>query len=179
MLKKILIVLAVIVIVFLIIVATRPAEFRVTRSTSIAAPPPVAFAQVNDFHKWEAWNPWGKIDPAMKVTYEGAPAGKGAIYTWAGNSEVGEGRMTITESRPSDLILIHLEFFKPMAGVSLTEFTFKPEGNQTVVTWTMTGQNNFIAKAMCLFMNMDKMIGGQFEKGLAAMKSIVEATPKP
>jgi hypothetical protein len=179
MLKKILIVLAVIVVVFLIIVATRPAEFRVTRSASIAAPPPVAFAQVNDFHKWEAWNPWGKIDPAMKVTYEGASAGKGAIYTWAGNKEVGEGRMTITESRPSDLILIHLEFFKPMAGVSLTEFTFKPEGNQTVVTWTMTGKNNFIAKAMCLFMNMDKMIGGQFEKGLAAMKSIVEATPKP
>ena len=179
MLKKILLVLAVIVVVFLIIVATRPAEYRVTRSASMTAPPPVAFAQVNDFHKWEAWNPWGKIDPAMKITYEGASAGKGAIYTWVGNSEVGEGRMTITESRPSDLILINLEFFKPMAGVSLTEFTFKPEGNQTVVTWTMTGKNNFIAKAMCMFMNMDKMIGRQFEKGLAAMKSVVEATPKP
>ncbi len=179
MLKKILLVLLAIVIVFLIIVATRPAEFRVTRSASMAAPPPVAFAQVNDFHKWEVWNPWGKIDPAMKITYEGASAGKGAIYTWAGNNEVGEGRMTITESQPSDLILIHLEFFKPMAGVSLTEFTFKPEGNQTVVTWTMTGKNNFIAKAMCMFMDMDKMIGGQFEQGLAAMKSVVEATPKP
>ena len=179
MLKKILLVLAAIVVVFLIIVATRPAEFRVMRSASMAAPPSAVFAQVNDFHKWESWNPWGKIDPAMKVTYEGPSAGKGAIYAWVGNNEVGEGRMTITESRPNDLILINLEFFKPMAGVSLTEFTFKPEGNQTVVTWTMTGKNNFIAKAMCMFMSMDKMIGDQFEKGLAAMKSIVEATPKP
>ena len=179
MFKKILIALAVIIVVFLIIVATRPGEYRVTRSASITAPPATVFAQVNDFHKWEPWNPWGKIDPAMKVNYEGPPAGKGAIYSWVGNSEVGEGRMTITESRPNELILIHLEFFKPMAGVSPTEFTFKPDGNQTVVTWTMTGKNNFIAKAVCLFMNMDKMIGGQFEKGLAAMKAIAEAAPKP
>ncbi|HMJ89486.1 MAG TPA: SRPBCC family protein [Candidatus Acidoferrum sp.] len=178
MMKKILIGIAVIVVVFLIVVATRPGEYRVTRSATIAAPPAAVFAQVNDFHKWEAWNPWGKIDPAIKQTYEGAPAGKGAIYAWVGNKDVGEGRMTITESRPSDLILINLEFFKPMAGTSLTEFTFKPEGNGTIVTWTMSGKNNFMAKAMCLFMNMDKMIGGQFEKGLAAIKAVVE-TGKP
>jgi hypothetical protein len=134
---------------------------------------------VNDFHNWEAWNPWGKTDPAMKQTYEGAPAGPGAIYTWVGNKEVGEGRMTITESRPSDLIRIKLEFFKPFAATNIAEFTFKPEGNQTVVTWNMTGQNNFKAKAIDLFMNMDKMIGGQFDKGLAEMKSIVETAPKP
>ena len=134
---------------------------------------------MNDFHNWEAWNPWGKTDPAMKQTYEGAPAGPGAIYTWVGNKEVGEGRMTITESRPSDLIRIKLEFFKPFAATNIAEFTFKPEGNQTVVTWNMTGQNNFKAKAIHLFMNMDKMIGGQFDKGLAEMKSIVETAPKP
>ena len=103
---------------FGVIVALQPSEFRVARSTTISAPPPAVFAQVNDFHKWEAWNPWGKIDPAMKQAYEGAPAGTGAIYTWIGNNEVGEGRMTITESRPNDLIRIKLEFFKPFAGTA-------------------------------------------------------------
>jgi hypothetical protein len=178
MLKKILIAVAVIIVVMVVIVALQPTEFRVARSTTISAPAPAVFAQVNDFHKWEAWNPWGKIDPAMKQTYEGAPAGIGAIYTWAGNNEVGEGRMTLTESRPSELIRIKMESFKPFAGISTAEFTFKPEGNQTAVTWRMSGENNFMAKAMHLFMNMDKMIGGQFDKGLAQMKSIVEAAPK-
>jgi uncharacterized protein YndB with AHSA1/START domain len=178
MLKIIVIALAVIVVVFVVIVALQPAEFRVVRSTTISAPPQAVFAQVNDFHKWEAWNPWGKIDPAMKQTYEGAPAGVGAIYAWTGNNEVGEGRMTITESQPSDLVRVKLEFFKPFAATNTAEFTFKPEGNQTAVTWSMFGQNNFMAKAIHLFMNMDKMIGGQFEKGLASMKSVVEAAPK-
>jgi len=148
MLKTILISLAVIVIVLAVIVALQPSEFRVARSTTISASPATVFAQVNDFHKWEAWNPWGKIDPAMKQAYAGAPAGNGAIYTWAGNNKVGEGHMTITESRPNDLILVKLEFFKPFSGNSLAEFTFKPQGNQTVVTWSMTGQNNFMAKAV-------------------------------
>ena len=178
MLKIILIAIAVIVIVFVVVVALQPSEFRVARSATMSAPAPAVFAQVNDFHKWEAWNPWGKIDPAMKQTYVGVPAGTGAIYTWTGNKDVGEGRMTITESRPSDLIRIKMEFFKPFAGTSTAEFTFKPEGNQTVVTWSMAGENNFMAKAVHLFMNMDKMIGDQFEKGLAEMKSVVEAAPK-
>ena len=178
MLKIILISLATIVVVLAVIVALQPAEFRVARSTTISAPPPAVFAQVNDFHNWEAWNPWAKIDLAMKQNYDGAPAGTGAIYTWIGNNEVGEGRMTITESRPSELIRIKLAFFKPIAGNSIAEFTFKPEGNRTAVTWSMSGENNFMAKAIHLFMNMDKMIGGQFEKGLADMKSIVEAAPK-
>ena len=142
MLMKILIGLAVIVVVFVAIVATRPSEFRVARTTTIAAPAPAVFAQVNDFHKWEAWNPWAQIDPAMKQTYEGAPAGRGAIYT------------------------------------CVAEFTFKPEGDRTVVAWNMVGQNGFIAKAVHLFMDMDKMIGGNFEKGLARMKSVVEAAPR-
>ena len=116
MFLKVLRVVAVIIVLFAIIVALQPSDFRVTRSAIMSAPPPAVFAQVNDFHKWEAWNPWGKIDPAMKQTYEGAPAGTGAVYTWIGNKEVGEGRMTIVESRPSDLIRIKMEFFKPFAG---------------------------------------------------------------
>lgn len=178
MLTNILIALPVIVVVLAGIVALRPSEFRVARSATVAASPPAVFAQVNDFHQWEAWNPWGKIDPAMKQTYEGAPAGTGAIYTWTGNREVGEGRMTIIESRPSDLIRIKLEFFKPFRATNTAAFTFQPEGNQTSVTWSMSGKNNFMAKAVHLVMNMDKMIGGQFEKGLAQMKSVVEGAPK-
>jgi uncharacterized protein YndB with AHSA1/START domain len=179
MLTKILIALAVIVVVFAAIVAMQPSEFRVTRTAAISAPPAAVFAQVNDLHKWEAWSPWVKLDPAMKKTYEGAPAGTGAIHAWAGNNQVGEGRMTITESRPNELIRFKLEFLKPFATTNTAEFSFKPEGNQTVVTWSMAGENNFIAKALHLFMNMDKMVGGQFEKGLAQMKSVVEAAPKP
>lgn len=178
MLTKVLVAIAVIVVVLVIVVALQPSEFRVARSTTISAPPAAVFAQVNDFHRWEAWNPWGKMDPAMKQTYEGAPSGVGAVYAWAGNNEVGEGRMTITESRPSDLIRINMEFLKPFAANSTAEFTFKPEGNQTAVTWSMTGAKNFMAKAIHLFMNMDKMIGGQFDKGLADMKRLVEAAPK-
>ena len=178
MLIKVLIGLAVVVVMLVAVVATRPSEFRFARSTTISAPAPAVFAQVNDFHRWEAWNPWAKLDPAMKQAYEGAPAGVGAVYTWAGNHEVGEGRMTVTESRPTDLIRIRLDFLKPFAGTSVAEFTFKPEGDQTAVVWSMTGHNNFIAKALCLFMNMDKMIGGQFEKGLAQMKVAAEAAAR-
>jgi len=175
MLNIILIAIAVIVVLFVIIVATRPAEFRITRSTTIAAPPAAAFQQVNDFHKWEAWSPWAKLDPACKNTFEASPAGKGAIFAWAGNKQVGEGRMTLTESQPNDLIRINLEFLKPFKATHTAEFTFKPEGNRTIVTWSMFGKNNFMSKAVGLFMNCDKMVGGQFEQGLAQMKSVVEA----
>jgi hypothetical protein len=133
MLKKILIAFALIIVVFVIVVATRPANFRIIRSTTIAAPAEAIFPQVNDLHKWDAWSPWAKLDPAMKVTHEGAPAGTGAIYSWAGNKEVGEGRMTIIESRTNELIRIKLEFLKPFAAVNITEFTFKPDGNQTAI----------------------------------------------
>src|SRR3989442_1768538 len=167
MLIKILVALAVIVLGFVGVVAMRPSEYRVARTATIAAPAPAVFAQVNDFHKWEAWNPWAKLDPAMKQAYEGAPAGIGAIYTWSGNNEVGEGRMTLTESRPSDLVRIRLEFLKPFATTSTAEFSFKPEGDHTAVTWSMAGKVNFMAKVVHLFMDMDRMIGGNFEKGLA------------
>lgn len=178
MLTYILIAVAVIVVVFVVIVIMRPAEFRITRTATIAAPAAAVFAQVNDFHRWEAWSPWAKLDPAMKQTHEGTPAGAGAVYTWTGNKKVGEGRMTLTESRPSDLLRIKLEFLKPFAATNAAEFTFKPEGRQTVVTWSMSGRNNFMVKVVGLFMSMDKMIGRNFEKGLAQMKSVVEAANK-
>jgi uncharacterized protein YndB with AHSA1/START domain len=177
-LLKVLIALAVVAAVFVVVVALQPSDFRVARTAVIAAPAPVVFAQVNDFRKWGAWSPYDKLDPAMKKTYEGAPAGAGAIYTWVGNSQAGEGRATIVETRPNHLIKIQLDFVKPFAGTAFAEFAFKPEGNQTAVTWTLIGSNNFIAKAVHLFMNMDKMVGGQFEQGLAEMKSVAEAAPK-
>jgi len=175
MLIKILAGIALIVVVFVIVVAMQSSDYHVARSASISAPALVVFAQVNDFHNWEAWSPWAKLDPAMKQTYEGPPAGTGAIYSWEGNKQVGAGRMTLTESRPNELVRIKLEFLKPFAATSITEFTFKPEGNQTAVIWSMTGKKNFMAKAFHLFVNMDKMIGRDFEKGLAQMKATVEA----
>lgn len=182
MIKKILlslvVVIVVLVAVFICIVALQPAHYRVERSATINAPALVVFAQVNDFHKWDAWSPWAKLDPGMKQTFEGAPAGTGAVYTWAGNRQVGEGRMTITDSHPNDLIKIKLEFIKPFAATNATDFTFKPQGDQTGVTWTMSGDNTFIGKAFALFMNMDKMVGGDFEKGLAQMKSVAEAASR-
>jgi len=178
MLIKALIALAAVVIVFVAIVAMQPSDFRVARTALIAAPAPAVFAQVNDYRNWKAWSPYEKLDPAMKKTYEGAAAGTGAIYTWAGNSQAGEGRATITESRPSELIRIKLEFLKPFAATNTAEFTFKPEGERTAVTWSLTGTRNFMFKAVGLFMNMDKMVGSQFEEGLAQLKSVAEAVPK-
>jgi hypothetical protein len=175
----ILIAVAVIILGIVLFAAMQPSEFHVVRTASMSAPAAAVFAQVNDFHNWEAWSPWAKLDPAVKNSFEGAPSGTGAKFSWAGNKKVGEGRMTITESQPSELVKIHLEFIKPFASTCTTEFTFRPEGAQTLVTWSMTGRNNLIAKAFCLFMNMDKMIGGDFEKGLTNMKSVVEAAPKP
>jgi hypothetical protein len=178
MIKKILLGLVVIVVVLCIVIALQSSTYHVERTATINAPAPVVYAQVNDFHNWNAWSPWAKLDPAMKQTFEGAPAGNGAVYTWSGNKEVGEGRMLITESHPSDLVKIKLDFIRPFAGTSATVFTFQPAGNQTTVTWSMNGDKNFIAKAFHLFVNMDKMIGGDFEKGLAQMKAIAEAAPK-
>jgi len=179
MVIKILMAVAVIVAVVVVVIAMRPTEFRVERTATMSAPAPVVFAQVNDFHQWEAWSPYAKRDPAMKKSFEGAPAGVGAIYTWSGNHEVGEGRTTIIESRPSALIRIKLEFVRPFAGSSTAEFTFKPEGERTAVTWSLDGRNSFIAKAMGLVMNMDRMIGDDFEKGLAQLQSIAEAARRP
>jgi len=178
MLKKILIALAAIVLIFLVVVAMQPSDFRVERTSTIAAPPADVFAQVNDFHKWEAWSPWAKLDPAAKVAFEGPEAGQGAVMTWAGNDKVGEGKMTLTESRPSDLVKINVDFVKPFEGSIISEFTFKPEGDQTAVTWAMSGHHNFFEKALCLVMNGTKMIGDDMEKGLAQLKSVMESARK-
>jgi uncharacterized protein YndB with AHSA1/START domain len=179
MLAKILIALAVVIVVFVIVVSLRPSDFRVARSATIAAPPAAVFEQVNDLKKWKSWSPWEKMDPAMKQTYEGPPSGAGASSSWVGNNQVGEGRMTITESRPNELVKFKLEFVKPFAATSTAEFTFEPEGNQTLVIWSMSGHNNFMGKAVSLFMDCDKMVGGNFEQGLAGMKSVVEGTAQP
>ena len=178
MLKKILIGVVVIIAAFVALVAVRPSDFRIERSAVVSAPPTVVFAQVNDLHNWDAWSPWAKLDPAAKQTFEGPRAGMGAAFAWVGNNQVGEGRMTITESRPNELIRFKLDFVKPFAGTNTAEFTFTPQGNQTAVTWSMFGTQNFMAKAFCIFMNMDRMVGGQFEQGLAQMKSVAEAANK-
>lgn len=175
MIKKILLSLLAIIALILIVAAFQPGEFRVTRSATIAAPAAEIFPAINDLHRWTAWSPWEKLDPAMQRTFEGPAAGVGASYAWEGNSAVGAGKMTITESRPAEAIRIKLEFFKPMPGICPTEFTFRPEGKGTNVTWTMSGTNNYVSKVFCLFMNMDKMIGGDFEKGLATLKANAEA----
>ena len=175
MLTPILIALAVIVVLFVAVVAMRPSEFRVSRSLAMTAPAETAFEQVNTLRNWEAWNPWGKLDPNCKLTYEGPPSGVGASYSWAGNAKVGEGRSTIVESKPGELVRFRLEFLKPMKATNAAEFTFKSEGSKTTVTWTMSGKNNFIGKAFGLIINCDRMVGGQFEKGLSDMKRVSEA----
>jgi uncharacterized protein YndB with AHSA1/START domain len=169
--------LSVFAVMFLVIVASRPGDFRITRSTTISAPPGSVFPHVNDLRKWEAWSPWAKLDPSMKQTFDGPLGGVGATTHWIGNKQVGEGRMTIIESRPNELIRIKLEFLKPFKATNIAEFTFAPQGNQTAVNWSMTGSKNFIMKAFCMFMDMDNMVGKDFEKGLVAMKTVVEQSP--
>jgi hypothetical protein len=178
MFKKLFIALGLLIGLFVLVVAVQPTDFRVVRSATMAAPPARVFAQVNDFHKWEAWSPWVKLDPNAKVSYEGPTEGTGAKFHWAGNADVGEGNMTITESRPDERIRIDLVFIKPFAGKCDTLFTFEPSGDQTTVTWDMSGKNNFIAKAISLCIDCDKMVGGQFELGLNSMKAIVESQPQ-
>lgn len=176
MIPYILIGVAVLVLLFAVVVATRPAQFQITRSTTIAAPAQTVFAHVNDLHKWEAWSPWAKLDPDARRIYEGAPEGPGAVFKWAGNKKIGEGSMTILENRPAERLKIRVEFVKPFRATNFAEFTFQPAGNnKTAVTWSMTGTNNFLAKAFHLFINMDKMIGSDFEKGLASLKEISES----
>ncbi len=175
MLTPILITLAVIIVLLAILVATRPSDFRVSRSVAIDAPADTVFEEVNTLRNWESWNPWGGIDPNMKVTYGGPPAGVGANYAWTGNAKVGAGRNTIVESAPGKVVRFRLEFFRPMKGTNTAEFTFASRGEQTTVTWTMTGKHNFIGKLFGLLINCDKMMGSQFEKGLAAMKRVSES----
>jgi uncharacterized protein YndB with AHSA1/START domain len=178
MVRKILIAIAAVIVLFVIIVVTRPAAFHIERSIAIATPAENVFAQVNDFHAWAAWSPWEKIDPQMKRTFDGAAAGPGAGYSWQGNDKVGEGRMTILSvSKPSQ-VSIKLEFIKPWTATNAVTFTFAPAAEGTKATWAMDGQNNFGAKAASLFMDIDKMVGSDFERGLAALKAVAESSGK-
>ncbi|HEX7669494.1 MAG TPA: SRPBCC family protein [Polyangiaceae bacterium] len=178
MLPKILIGLGILVLLFVSIVATRPAAFHIERSTTISAPPERAFALVNDFHAWPVWSPYEKLDPQMKKTFEGPAAGTGAVYSWAGTPKVGEGRMTIEKSQAPSLVSLKLEFFKPFTATNTGTFSFVQVPEGTRVTWAMDGRNGFAAKAASLFMNMDKLVGTDFERGLAAMKAAAESAPK-
>lgn len=176
MIRKILIVLVLVIVALVAVIATRPRHFSYTRSTTIAAPPEKVFEQINDLKKFKSWNPWAKLDPNCVIAYSGPATGVDSAYTWKGNDQVGEGKMTLIESKPHELVRARMDFIKPFAGTSTAEFTFKPDASgKTVVSWGMSGDNDFIGKAISLIMDCDKMIGGQFDQGLAALKQQVEA----
>jgi hypothetical protein len=175
MLKKILLGLAVVLVALCGFVATRPSSFTVQRTATLKASPDVAFALVNDFHHWSQWSPWDKLDPNQKRTFEGTATGVGSLYSWSGNDQVGEGRMTIEESKANELVRIKLEFLKPWQSTNSTAFTFSPAAEGVSVTWKMEGHNDFMGKAMSLFMDMDGMVGKDFENGLANMGKAAEA----
>jgi hypothetical protein len=172
MLKKILLALLVVVAGFLLLVVSRPDTFHIERSASLSAPPEVVFNRLNDFHGWPDWSPWEKLDPAMKRTFGGPESGPGATYAWVGNDKVGEGSMRIQNATSPTHLGIELKFVKPFEATSQAAFALAPEGTGTKVTWSMDGKNNFLGKAMCLFMDMDKEVGGQFESGLATLNSV-------
>jgi hypothetical protein len=153
--------------------AAQPDAFRIARSAAIRAPAGTIFPLIDDFHAWTAWSPYEKLDPDMRKTYEGAPSGKGAIYAWEGK-KAGAGRMEITEDATPNRVTIKLDFSKPFVAHNIAEFTLEPSGDATTVTWAMTGRRPFMMKVMGVFMNMDTMIGKDFEAGLASLKAATE-----
>ena len=174
MFKTIAIVAVALIAALLVYAATGPDTFRVERTASIKAPPEKIFALLNDFHRWDAWSPWEKKDPAMKRTFGTATSGKGAVYAWEGNRDVGQGRMEIAESSPPSKVAIKLDFLKPFETHNLVEFTLEPKGDATNITWSMHGPNPYIAKVMQIFFNMDKLVGKDFETGLSNLKTVAE-----
>jgi hypothetical protein len=161
--------------VFAGVVASQPDDYRVSRSILISAPAEAVFDEVDDLHRWNDWSPWIELDPSAKISFAGPERGKGAEFRWDGNAKMGAGSMTILDSRPPESVQMKLAFTRPMEDSSLVDFAFQPAGEQTQVTWTMSGRHpNFIGKACCFVMNMDKMIGGDFERGLANLKRAVE-----
>lgn len=158
----------------LIYAASKPDTFRVERTVSIKAPPEKIFALLNDYHNWPSWSPYERLDPAMTRTYSGAASGKGSIYAWEGNSNIGKGRMEILESTTPSKLGIKLDFLKPFEAHNIADFTLAPRGDHTDVTWAMHGPLPYTAKVMHTFINMDKMVGGQFAEGLANLKAVAE-----
>ena len=174
MLKIIIIVILVLIVAILIYAASKPDTFRIQRSILIKAPPEKIFAILNDLQHWRSWSPYEKKDPAMKRSFSGAAIGKGAVYEWEGNKDVGKGHMAITESSVPSRILIQLDFIAPFQAHNTAEFTLEPQSELTNVTWAMYGPSPFISKVMCLFINMDNMVGKDFEVGLDNLKAISE-----
>src|SRR3982074_2592402 len=172
------IVIAIAIAIVLILAATKPDTFSVQRATTVKAPPEKIFSLINDFHQWGSWSPYANKDPAMKRSYSGAKSGKGAVYAWDGNKNVGSGRMEILDTSVPAKIVIKLDFFKPFEGHNTAEFTMLPQGDATNVTtnvtWIMHGPASLMSKVMQVFMNLDKMIGKDFEAGLANLKGLTE-----
>ncbi len=178
MVKKVLITLAILIVALFVglfvLISLQPSTFMVQRSATMAAPPAEIFAQVNDLAAWHAWSPWSKLDPNPKRTFSTPSAGKGATFSWAGNDAVGEGSLTITESRPNELVELDQVFIRPFEGKARMTITFAPEGAGTLVTWRMDGANGFFGKALCMVIDMDTVLGKDFGEGLANMKALVE-----
>jgi carbon monoxide dehydrogenase subunit G len=174
MLKIIVIAILVVIAAALVYASSRPDAFHVERTTNIKAPPEKIFPLIDDLHSWTAWSPYEKLDPAMKKTHSGAASGKGAVYAWEGNMQAGAGSIEIADTAPPSRVNIKLHMIKPFEGNNDVEFRLEPKGGGTDVTWAMDGKYNFLAKVMGLFMNMDKMVGGQFEEGLANLKKVAE-----
>ncbi len=166
-----------IVAILAAVIAAQPSEFEVKRSLVMQAAPASVFGEVQDFHKWNHWSPWEKLDPTMKKHFWGPPAGVGASYHWEGNDEVGEGKMTIASATAPSRIEIELVFIKPWTATNPTVFTFEPEGTGTRTTWSMKGKNDFVGKAFSLVMDMDALVGADFEKGLAGLSVAALAAP--
>jgi hypothetical protein len=161
------------IVLLLVYVNSRPDQFRIERVALVNAAPETVHALIDDFHAWKDWSPWANIDPAMQVIHSGATHGVGAVYEWQGNNKVGQGRMEILASTQT-LLRIKLDFFKPFEAHNLAEFTLEPQGSGTRITWAMFGPNFFMSKLMSVVFNMDKMVGKDFEKGLASLKALAE-----
>ena len=177
MLGTIVLVALVIAVLLAVVVgyaATRPGNFEVRRSATINAPAARIYPLIDDFHQWARWSPWEERDPAMRRDFSGAASGRGAVYAWDGNGKIGAGRMEITEASPQTKIAIKLDFSRPFEGHNVAEFTLVPNGQATAVTWVMRGPLTLMMKVMHLFMNMDRMVGGDFEAGLAKLKAAAE-----
>ena len=178
MIVKIGIGIAAAVVLLALGIAARPATFHIERSVTITAPAESAFARVNDFRQWVAWSPYEKLDPAMQKSYTGSPSGVGAIYEWAGNDKAGAGRATIEQSDEPSQIVIKLKFARPCSATNRATFTFTPVPEGTAVTWAIDGRHSFVGKAFALVMNIDKLVGTEFERGLAALKTVAETASK-
>jgi uncharacterized protein YndB with AHSA1/START domain len=168
------VVLAIAIAVVLILAAAKPDTFRVMRATTVRAPPEEIFPLINDFHQWATWSPYENRDPAMKRSFSGAESGRGAVYAWDGNNNVGSGRMEILEASAPSKIVIKLDFFKPFEGHNTAVFTMLPQGDGTDVTWLMQGPATLVSRLMQVFMNLDRMMGKDFQAGLANLKRLTE-----